>query len=100
MTQESVVEKYFVEKISAVGGFTVKLQVPGQNHLPDRLAILPGGRVLFVELKRPVGGRLSAGQKERLKRLTLLGVEVHTLKNKEEINAVILGSAPLPATND
>lgn len=41
-----------------MGGWCLKLVCPGFTGLPDRLILLPGGRMAFAELKRP-------GQHER-----------------------------------
>lgn len=57
---ESVVEIYFAKRIRERGGFSIKL-APTEKGIPDRLAILPGGRVYLVELKAP-GGEISLAQ--------------------------------------
>lgn len=88
MTQERDIEKHFVEKIWSLGGVALKFTVPGQRGWPDRLTILPGGRVIFVELKRSRRGITAELQKIRLKTLTSLGAEVHLLKTKAEIDTL------------
>lgn len=55
------------------GGECLKLTCPGNAGVPDRLVLMPGGLALFVETKRPKGGRLSPLQKVWRKRLTRLG---------------------------
>jgi hypothetical protein len=58
--------------VKKLGGLTVKLT--GKRGLPDRLVLLPGARVAFLELKRPVGGRLSLHQTLWLSALSGLGL--------------------------
>ena len=70
MPLELVVENYFVKRVEALGGTTIKLLKLGW---PDRLAILPGGRIIFAEIKRPRNGRVSAVQRVVLGTLAGLG---------------------------
>ena len=86
MAQERDIEKHFIQKIESLGGVALKFTVPGQRGWPDRLAILPGGRVIFVELKHPRGGRLSNLQIERLRTLSDLEAEYYVLSGKFEID--------------
>lgn len=55
---EKDIERYLYECVKALGGWCLKLVCPGFTGMPDRLILLPGGRLCFVELKRP-------GQRER-----------------------------------
>ena len=70
-TREAVVERRLVRVVKELGGFTVKL-VQGEG-LPDRLVLLPGGRVVFVELKKPRGGVVAPLQVLRHRELDGLG---------------------------
>lgn len=51
--RESSVEKKLVEGIEALGGRCLKLTAFGLAGFPDRTCLLPGGVILFVELKAP-----------------------------------------------
>lgn len=64
-------ERCLVRVVEELGGATVKL-VQGEG-LPDRLVLLPGGRAVFVELKRPTGGAVAPLQVLRHRRLDGLG---------------------------
>lgn len=86
MHLEVHVERHFVKRAEALGCLQRKLEPGGQSHWPDRLLIMPGGRVVFVELKRPKGGRLRAGQAEMLSRLVQLGAETATLWSIEDVD--------------
>ena len=52
---ERVVEQAVVKKAKTLGVMQLKLNVMGQRGWPDRLFLVPGGRPLFVEFKRPGG---------------------------------------------
>lgn len=83
---EYAVEAYFVNRVKALGGFSLKSdQIPGRRFL-DRIAFLPGGVMLVAELKRPSGGRYSAHQDETISMLEGLGHKVWRLKTKQEVD--------------
>jgi hypothetical protein len=69
---ERQIEAAFVKAVKAAGGLALKLVSPGMAGAPDRLALLPGGRVLFAEIKRP-GGTLRPFQRKRQKQIAALG---------------------------
>lgn len=48
---EKAVERKLVEGVRELGGMAIKMLTDQFSGLPDRLVLLPGGRVLFVELK-------------------------------------------------
>ena len=57
--------------------------------IPDRLVLLPGGRVSFVETKRPDGGRVSPMQRLTHARLRKLGFRVDVACTKAEVDALV-----------
>lgn len=84
--RESQIEGTLVRRVNELGGLALKFVSPGRRGVPDRLVILPGGRVAFVEVKAP-GGRLLAGQQRVHQTLRHLGVEVVVLWSIEEVAA-------------
>lgn len=88
-SKETHVEKYLCDKIKILGGWSIKLLPFLQSGLPDRMVLIPGGRVYFVELKRPKGGRVSPIQKIVFAKFGKLGFKVHILNNKELIDNFI-----------
>lgn len=50
---ESALENALRQYARACGGRAYKFVSPGCPGVPDRICIFPGGRVIFVELKRP-----------------------------------------------
>ena len=65
------------------GGWAVKL-LPSVSGLPDRMVLLPGGRVIFVELKSPTG-RVAPHQTVVHGRLLRLGFEVIVLSSPDAV---------------
>ena len=86
--KESVVEAALVERARALGGIAMKFTSPGRNGVPDRIVILPGGRLVFVELKGH-GGRLSPGQVREHARLRELGQVVVVVDSVEQVEGFL-----------
>ncbi len=85
MEAERDIEKRLVAGVRRCGGVAFKFVSPGQVGVPDRIVALPGGRILFVELKTEKG-RLSGRQKVQIKRLTALGFEVRVLYGSRDVD--------------
>ena len=51
--REKTVEQKLVKAVKAAGGICPKWTAPGFDGLPDRIVLLPGGRMGFVEVKAP-----------------------------------------------
>lgn len=75
MVREKDIESWLKTKIEAKGGLFFKFISPGQDGVPDRIAIMPDGRMIFVELKTETGV-LSAQQIYQIVRLRRLGQQV------------------------
>jgi len=50
---ESKLESKLVSHITILGGIAYKFASPNRKGVPDRLCVMPNGRVFFVELKAP-----------------------------------------------
>ena len=50
---ESCIEGYLVQKCSERGWLCEKFTSPGKRSVPDRIISIPGGRVVFCEVKAP-----------------------------------------------
>lgn len=87
--REGAIESYLVDTVVRLGGQCYKFGPPGRVGYPDRLVVLPGGRMFFVELKRPKGGRLGVLQPQRHEELRALGVAVYVVRNRGEADAAL-----------
>lgn len=70
---EKEIEKKLTAMVKSHGGLCLKWVCPGWSGVPDRIILLPGGRVIFAETKRPQGGKVSKLQEWWLGRLRRLG---------------------------
>ena len=80
--RESYIEKRFCTEAKKRGMWAVKFVSPGLSGVPDRLLLIPGGRVAFAELKAP-GGRLRPIQERRMAQLEKLGFTVYVIDSME-----------------
>lgn len=83
--RESQIEARLSREMKHAGGLCLKWVSPGCTGVMDRIVLLPGGRVIFVELKQP-GGRLSERQKWMAGELARLGMDVRCLWGKEQVD--------------
>ena len=51
--REKDIEQHLVQAVKRMGGLAPKFISPGLNGVPDRLILLPGGKLAFAELKAP-----------------------------------------------
>lgn len=77
--KESDIERWLVTQIKALGGFADKFVSPGNPGVPDRIIVMPGGRIIFAELKTEIG-RLSGIQKWQRERYRKMGVDFRVIK--------------------
>ncbi len=86
--REKEIEQSFVNAIKKNDGICPKLISPGYDGMPDRMAMLPGGRIAFVEVKAP-GEKPRPLQKARHKMLRKLGFKVYVLDSMEQIGGIV-----------
>ena len=82
---ERDVEKALVKRVKSLGGICEKFTSPNRRSVPDRICLLPGGRVIWVELKSPGKRPTNAQRRDHLKR-RMLGCEVQVIDSIEEVN--------------
>jgi hypothetical protein len=90
--KEASIETELVKRVRAIGGICEKTRVLGRRGFFDRVVVLPGSRVVFCELKRPVGGRLSVHQIQRIAQYKALGADVRVIRHSEDIDKLLSGS--------
>ncbi len=86
---EREVEKRLLKPVRELGGLCLKFVTPGYTGVPDRIILLPGGRILFVETKRP--GKTERPRQEYVQtRLRRLGFTVYsTVDSAEKVAAIV-----------
>lgn len=93
--RERDVEAYLVKQIKALGGMCEKFVSPGKTGVPDRLIILPAGRIIFCELKAPGKKPTELQLRDHQKRRDL-GCEVLVIDSIEEVDAFTRRLTRLP----
>ena len=85
---EKDIEQQLKKKVEALGCMCLKFESPGYTGVPDRIVLMPGGEVFFVETKAP-------GKKERPRqayvqnRLRSMGfIVMGTIDSPEKIKQV------------
>lgn len=88
--EENRVERRLKTQVEKIGGKALKFISPGVTGVPDRIVLLPGGRIIFVELKAP-GNKLRKIQEYRSKELRSLGFQAECLDTIEKVDLFIEG---------
>lgn len=83
--EESKIEKYLKKEIELLSGKALKFVSPGTSGVPDRIVLLPQGKIIFVELKAP-GEKPRPMQEYRIKELKALGFRVEIIDSIEGVN--------------
>ena len=85
---ESQIEQYFCRKVKELGGLALKLSPAGTAGMPDRLVLLPGRRIVFVEFKAP-GKKPRPLQQKRINDLQKFGFRAVCLDSYQKVNAFL-----------
>jgi Holliday junction resolvase len=88
MDSEKAIEKRLAKKVEDRGGWTLKMLSTHVTGLPDRLCLLPGGIVFFVEVKT-TKKKPSKIQLFIHRKLRLLGFNVHILDRLIDVEPII-----------
>ena len=86
---ERHVERALVARVKALGGLCDKFTSPGKRSVPDRIVTLPGGHIIFVEVKRP-GAKPTPKQRADHDRRRTLGCDVRVIDTVEDAHAFTL----------
>lgn len=81
---EAQIEAQLVKMVRNRGGLCYKFVSPGMPGVPDRIIIMPGGRVFFVELKTEVG-RLAGIQRWVIDQMRDRGADVRVIKGMDAV---------------
>ena len=85
---EKVIERYLVERAKSVGMLCLKYANANMTGYPDRLLVLRGGKVVWVELKSR-GRKPSKIQQLRHAELEAIGHTVLVIDSKGAVNELI-----------
>ena len=88
--REKEIEAKLVAAVKAVGGVCWKFTSPETAGVPDRIVLMPSGRIGFVEVKAP-GEEPRKLQMHRHERLRLLGQKVYVLDHSGQIGGILDG---------
>lgn len=94
MTLEREVEQRLVRLAHDAHGVALKFIPDNMRGMPDRLVLLPGGALVWVETKRPREGKLSPVQAYRHKQLRELGQTVAVCSSVGEVDELIASLLP------
>lgn len=86
--REKEIEQYLVSEVRKAGGKAYKFVSPGNTGVPDRIAVFPGGKIYFVELKAP-GGKVRPQQAARFRELERLGFPIRVLDSIDGVDDFI-----------
>lgn len=86
--KERTIEQKLVRAVKDRGGICPKFVSPGFDGMPDRVALMPGGRLAFIEVKAP-GEKPRRLQEARHRLLRSLGFKVYVLDGQEQIGGII-----------
>ncbi|EOX9981359.1 VRR-NUC domain-containing protein [Listeria innocua] len=86
--QEKYIEQKLVVAVKSMEGMAPKFVSPGIDGMPDRIVLLPMGRIAFVECKA-TGKKMRPLQKKRKKQLEALGFLVYCLDDVEQIGGML-----------
>ena len=85
---ERDIERALVSMVKRRGGLCLKWVCPGFAGVPDRIILMPGGHVIFVETKRPKGGKVAPLQEWWAKQLNRLDFHHVWVYSQEDIKAL------------
>ena len=86
--KEKEIEEKLRREVKGMGGLALKFISPGLSGVPDRIVLLPGGHIAFVELKAP-GKKMRPLQLKRKRQLEELGFSVYCIDQPEQIDIVL-----------
>lgn len=85
---EKEIEKKLVKGVQKISGFCFKWVSPGRDGVPDRIILLPEGKIIFAELKTEKG-KLSGRQEFMIKLIRALGFDVRVIYGMPQVNELL-----------
>ncbi len=82
--REQEIETRLKEEVERAGGLALKFISPGTAGVPDRIVLLPGKDIYFVELKA-LGEQLRPLQLKRKEQIEKLGFKVYVIDSIQAV---------------
>lgn len=86
--REKEIEQKLRQSVKTMGGICPKFVSPGYDGMPDRLILLPNGKIAFAEIKAP-GKKPRPIQLARHRLLKSLGFKVYVIDDVNQIGGVL-----------
>lgn len=86
--REKQIEQQLVKQAKKKGGIALKFVSPGFDGMPDRLVLMPYGKMAFVEVKAP-NKKPRPLQMSRHRLLERLGFRVYVLDDEKQIGGIL-----------
>ena len=86
--EEKQIESKLIKAVKQLRGLCLKFVSPSFDGVPDRIVLLPEGKIAFVETKR-TGGKMRPLQLRRKKKIEQLGFKVFCLDDPNDIKEVL-----------
>ena len=86
--REKEIEQELTSAVRQIGGICPKFVSPGFDGMPDRIVLLPEGKIGFVEVKAP-GKKPRPLQAARHGLLQRLGFKVYVLDDPKQIGGIL-----------
>jgi len=86
--REKAIEKKLVQSVKSAGGIALKFVSPGFYGMPDRIVLIPGGHIGFVEVKAQ-GEKPRPLEMARHGLLRRLGFKVYVLDDEQQIGGIL-----------
>lgn len=83
--REKTIEQYLRRRVMERGGLCLKFTSPGTVGVPDRVLLLPAGRIFFVECKSP-GGNFTHRQRHVAEVFSTLGHTVRLVDSRASVD--------------
>lgn len=88
--RENEIERYLNLKVKSMCGLSIKMNSASMKGLPDRMILIPRGKIYFVELKAP-GKKPRPLQKAVHSMLNSMGFKILVIDTKEKVGEFING---------
>lgn len=85
--RERRIEKYLIDKVESFKGEAFKF-TSSKRGVPDRIVLLPGGKMFFAEVKAP-GKKPTPLQDKRIRDLKSLGFQAEIIDSRSKVDKIL-----------